>query len=439
MVKEFFEARTFAVVGAARSKEKVGYAVLKNLLQNKKNMVFPVNPNASKILGQKCYQEIGDIPSKISCVIIAVKAELVPDILAQAGKKQVKCAIVVSSGFSESGNVELENEIVKIAEQYKIKLLGPNVLGFINSGKNLNASFFSGIIPKGGIVFLSQSGALGVGVLDLALKSNIGFSGFVSLGNCAQLDFSDFIDYYSKDSATRVIALYIESLKENKGRKFLEACKRCKKPILALKAGRTAGGIRAASSHTAALASAEGVYSGMFREAGIIEVDSISELLNFSRVLDQYGRLGKRACIITNAGGLGVLTADACSQNGLELVPIPVKIQEKLHSVLPPEAGLGNPIDLLGDALAERYQKVLKVLDGENFFDFFIVLLTPQFMIKPVETAQSLVSLKKPVFACFYGGEKVEEARKVLVNSKIITFNDVNELKILGQAVNSLN
>jgi len=435
MVKEFLEAKTFAVVGAARSKHKVGHAVFKNLLQNKKNKVFPVNPNASKILGRKCYREIGEILSKISCVIIAVKAELVPDILKQAGKKHVQCAIVVSSGFSESKNFELENEIIKLAEQYKIKLLGPNVLGFIHPGKNINASFFSGIIPKGGIALLSQSGALGVGVLDLAIKNNIGFAGFVSLGNCAQLDFSDFIDYYSKDSATKVIALYVESLKENKGRKFLEACKRCKKPIIVLKSGKTSRGIKAASSHTAALASAEGVYSGMFREAGILEVNSISELLNVSKVLDRYGQLGKRACVITNAGGLGVLAADSCSENGIELVQVPANIQEKLRKILPVESSLGNPIDLLGDALAERYRSVLKLLDSERFFDFFIVLLTPQFMTQSVETAQFLTSLKKPVFACFYGGEKVEAAKNVLRNAKILNFNDVTELKVLGQAI----
>lgn len=434
-VRDFFEARTFVVIGANREEHKVGHAVFANLSRNGRIMVFPVNPNASEILGKKCYKDIGEIPYSVTCAVIAVRAELVPDVLRQCGKKGIKCAIVISAGFSESGNPELEEEIVEIAREFGISLLGPNILGLINPAKEINASFFEGIPSRGGIAFLSQSGALGVGVLDKAIKEKIGMSGFVSLGNCSQLDFSDFIEYYSGDRDTRVICMYVEGLKAGRGRRFIETCKKCRKPILALKSGKTSSGISAAKSHTAALASEEGVYSSMFREAGVIEVDSISEVLDLARVIDKYGELGKRACIVTNAGGLGVLASDACSEAGLEIVQVPQEVQEKLDKVLPIEASKRNPVDILGDALAERYKEVLKILDSEKFFDFFIVLLTPQFMTQNLETAQILASLRKPVLSCFYGGGKVIHAKKFFHDSGIINFSDVYDLRVLGKII----
>lgn len=432
-VSDFFNAKSFAVIGASRDETKVGNTIFRNLLQNTKIKVFPVNPNAEEILGFKSYKTLEGIKQRIDCIIIAVKAELVPEILNQAGKKRVKCAVIISSGFSESGNLELENKIKQIADKNRILILGPNVLGFINPYSGVNTTFFQGMPAKGNIAFISQSGALGVGILDRSIKEQIGFSGFFSLGLCTQLDFSDFIEYFSRDNATKIIAIYIESLKEERGKRFIEVCKRCKKPIVALKAGKTKEGSKAALSHTAALASEQGIYEGVFKQAGIIEVENINQLFEVADILKKLNKIGRRACIITNAGGLGVLSTDYCSQNNLEIPELPEKIKQKLNKILPLAWSKNNPIDVLGDALAERYSKVLQILNKEKFFDFFIVLLTPQYMTQPLETAKLLLKLKKPVFACFYGGEKIDEAEQILRN-KVPFFTEIDELaKVVGK------
>lgn len=433
--EKFFNARNVAVVGAAREEWKVGHTIFKNLLACKYIRVFPVNPNASEILGQKAYRDILEIPHELDLIILAVKAELVPDILVQAGKKKVRAAIVVSAGFSEAGNLALEQEVKNICQKEGIALLGPNVFGFVNPYKEMNTTFFQGIPEKGKIAFLSQSGAIGVAVLDIAMKEKIGFSGFVSLGNSAMTDFSDFIDYFSQDKNTDVIAIYMESLREGRGKRFIEACLKCKKKIIAIKSGKSRRGSEAAQSHTASLASESGVYESVFRQAGVIEVESISELLSVADLIVKHKKLGKRACIVTNAGGLGVLCTDACEKNGIEIAKLPSGVLENLNKLLPVGWSRNNPIDLIGDALAERYEKVLKLLEKESWFDFFIVILTPQYMTQALETAELLLDLKKPVIACFMGGEKIEKAAGFL-KGKVPVFDDVAELgKAVGKIV----
>lgn len=433
MIDSLLGSKIFAVVGAAREEWKVGHAIFKNLLANNKILALPVNPNAAEILGKRCYKDLFEVPYNIDCAIIAVKAELVLGIMQQVARRKIKNVVILSAGFSEAGNSKLEHEILEIAKKNEITVLGPNCFGFIDTNKEVNTTFFQGIPEKGGIAFISQSGALGVGFLDIALKGKIGISGFVALGNSMMIDFSDFIEYHNRIRETKVIALYIEGLKEGRGERFIEACKNCRKPIIALKSGKTLVGERASKSHTAALASEPGVYSSIFKQARVIEVDSVSELIQVSRIFDKIGRISKRACIITNAGGLGVLASDACSQAGIEVSCLPVKTLEKLNKILPIGWSRNNPIDLIGDALADIYWQVLSRLDSESWFDFFIVLLTPQYMTQPMETAELLTHLKKPVFTCFYGGEKVEKAVQFLKSKNIITFNDASELKVLGK------
>jgi acetyltransferase len=435
MIGDFFNSKSFAVVGAAREEEKVGHIVLKNLLANKGLKVFPVNPNAVSILGQKCYRDLLEIPFSIDCVVVCVKAEFVPSVVQNAGNKKVKSMIIISAGFSEAGNSKLEQEVLELARKYDITLLGPNVFGIIDTSRGMNSTFFEGMPKKGGLSLISQSGALGVGILDIALKEGIGFSSFVSMGNSSLVSFSDFIDYFSKDKETRVIGLYIESLRAGQGKEFIETCKRCRKPIVAIKAGKSSRGEKAAASHTAALASEQGVYEGIFKQAGIIEVSSISQLLSVSQILEKYGKIGKRACIVTNAGGLGVLCTDYCSEQGIEIVELPSSVMERMNKLLPPGWSHNNPLDVIGDALADRYKQVLELLDKENWFDFFIVLLTPQYMTQPFETAQILPGLKKPAFACFYGGEKVEQANKFMAG-KIFSFSELRDMaESLGKVV----
>jgi acetyltransferase len=433
----FFDARTIAVIGAAREEHKVGHIIFKNLLQSRHIRVFPVNPNAETILGQRCYKDIFEIPYDIDCLVIAIKAELVADILKEAHKKRVNCAIIISSGFKENGNPEAEEQIKKIAEKSGIEILGPNVLGVINPYKNINASFFEGMPEKGKIAFLSQSGAIGTALLDMAIKEKIGLSGFVSLGNMAMLDFSDFIEHFAKDEKTKMIALYLESLPEGKGRRFIEVCKKISKikPIIAIKAGKTKKGAEAAKTHTAALASERGVYEGVFKQAGIIEVNNLNEIFSISNIFSKIGWLGKKACIITNSGGLGVLCSDCLTTNKIEIPQIPENIKAELNKILPKEWSHNNPIDVLGDALADRYHKTIKLLENEKFFDFFIILLTPQYMTQPLETAKTLIESKKPVIACFAGGRKVDNAVGFL-NDKIPVFPEVQDIaNALGKLI----
>ncbi len=415
MVKEILEAKSFAVIGASEKENSVGHIVFKNLL-NSNVKVFPVNPNVSEILGEKCYKSVLDLPGKIDCAIIVVNVKIIAIILKEICKKGIKGVVVISSGFSEIGNDNIEEKIKCFSNEKKIKLLGPNVLGFVNPLNKVNASFFEGDLKKGKITFLSQSGAIGVAVLDM----NLGLSGFVSLGNMACLDFSDFIEYYSKNKDTEKIVIYMESLKPGKGKRFIEVCKKCNKPIVVLKSGKSEVGKKAASSHTASLASEKGIYEGIFKQCQVKEVDSISELFNLKKSLNKkkinLKKGENKACIITNAGGLGVLTSDYCHTNNIDVVEIPKEVGNKLNRVLPICWSHNNPVDILGDAQPDRFEKVFEVLENESFFDFYLILLTPQYMTNPKKTAEILLKLKKPVIACFMGSDKINSSEKILEN-----------------------
>jgi acetyltransferase len=430
MVKEIFEAKSFAVVGASREENKVGHIIFKNLI-SRGIKVFPINPNAESILGQVCFKSLLKI-EKIDCVIIAVPAKIVPSILRDMAKKRIKNAVVISSGFSEAGNEKLSEKIKKISKKNKINLIGPNTMGFINPYNNINTSFFDGMPEKGKIAFLSQSGAIGAAVLD----RNIKLSGFVSLGNSLMIDFSHFIEYFSNDKNTEIIALYIESIGKGKGRRFIEACKKCKKPIIALKAGKTKIGSKAANSHTAALASEEGIYEGNFKQCRIIEVNSIKELFSVAELCIKIKRLGNKACIVTNAGGPGVLCSDYCIKNGIELPELPSEIFCELDKILPPGWSKNNPIDILGDAKAELYFQTINILRKENFFDFFIILLTPQYMTEPYKTSEVILNIKdKPVITSFLGEDKVKLGINHL-HDKVMVFEELKEMcEALGKVI----
>jgi acyl-CoA synthetase (NDP forming) len=421
-VDVFFNAKTFAVVGASRDDKKVGHVVFKNLLQSNKK-VFPVNPNSKEILGHRSFESILEIPYTIDCVVIAVPAKLVPLILRHAERRGAKSAIILSSGFSETGETELEQKILQIAKEADITLLGPNSYGIIDTSQNLNTTYFRGKLKRGTIAFISQSGAIGSAVLDKEKK----LSGFVSVGNSSQLDPSNFIEYYSKDKNTKVITLYLESLKQDRGKQFIETCKKCKKPVIVLKSGKSKKGQRAAQSHTAALASEAGVYEGILKQANCIQVDSIKQLFGVAKIIEKYPKLGNKAAIITNAGGLGVLTTDACEENNIKVPSVPRSTIEKLDKLLQPNWSHNNPIDLIGDALAEDYNRTLQIIEKEKF-DFSIILLTPQRMTEPLATAKALSKLKKPVFACFLGDKQIKKSKELMEKLDIINFDDPKEM-----------
>jgi len=433
-VEKILNPKSVAIIGVSKEEEKVGHIIFDNLRVNENLKIFPINIGCNIIHGKKCYQNIKKIKEKIDLAIIAVKAQIVPAILQEIVSAKIKNVIIISAGFSEAGNTKLQKKVINIAKENKINLLGPNVLGIINPIKNINASFFKHMPKKGNIALISQSGALGVGILDM----NIPLSGFVSLGNMDDLDFSDFIEYYCNDSSTKKIILYIESLKKGAGKNFIKICKSCKKPIIALKAGKSIKGERAAALHTASLASDTRIYSGVFKQLRIKEVYSIKEMIETTLEQKQKKEkinlkikenFGNRTCIITNAGGPGVLATDYCEENNIKIPKLPQTIINKLDKILPEAWSHNNPIDLLGDALPDRYNKVLSILEEEDFFDFFIILLTPQDMTQPLETAKIIARHKrKSIFASFIGGYSVELALKFLKQNNIPVSKEPKDL-----------
>jgi acetyltransferase len=425
-MKELFNPDSIALIGASRSREKVGYVVFKNLLKSGKK-VYAVNPNAKKILGQTSYVSVKDIPGKVDLAVIAIPAKFVPAAIEECGIKGVKAAIIISAGFSEAGNPTLEKQLLEAAQKHRIRILGPNCLGIIMPFSKINSAFFEQMPEKGSIAFISQSGALGVAVLDWAVKEKMGLSAFVSVGNAADIDFPYLINYFENDSHTKVICLYIESLKE--GRKFLDAASVAKKPIVVLKAGRTKAGERAAVSHTAALATEDKIYDGVFKQYNLLRADSLQQMFTAAEFLTvNKAPKGRRGLIITNAGGPGVLASDAFEKNKIEVVQLPAELINNLNAFLPGHWSHNNPIDIIGDALPERYSQTLEEVKGHNFYDFIMLILTPQEMSDPSDVAKILVNFHKktgiPCFGCMMGGKRVEQAKTILKDAGLLNFEE---------------
>ncbi len=426
----FFSPRSIAVVGAAREPGKVGRIIFENLAKSYKGELFAVNPKAEEILGYKCYSSLSEIGKQVELAIIAVPARFVPDVIKEAGSLAPKGAMVISAGFKETGieGAKLEAKLMALANDLEIRILGPNCLGLMNPAKKLNASF-AGSLPKvGKIAFMSQSGALCTAILDWANGGGVGFSKFISLGNKADIDEIDMLPVLANDPDTNVITTYLEGIKD--GRAFIEAAYNAglRKPVVALKAGTTSAGARAVSSHTGTLAGSENVYNAAFKQCGVIRAANVEDLfdlaLGFS---EQPLPRGRRLAIVTNAGGPGIVAADAVEQNGLTLANFDPKTVEALRENLPAEANVYNPVDLLGDALAARYGFSLDVaLDDENT-DGVIVLLTPQAMTEIVETAKELIEQSKshkdkPVLTCFMGQAEVAKGISALQKSGLPNF-----------------
>ncbi|MFA0740421.1 MAG: hypothetical protein DFNUSKGM_000527 [Candidatus Fervidibacter sacchari] len=416
-LRPILEPQSVAVIGASRQPGTVGYAVLSNLLMGQyTGIVYPVNPKAKAICGVRTYPSVLEIPDPVDLAVIIVRAPLVPQVLEECGQKGVKGAIVISAGFKETGpeGAKLEAQVREIAHHYGIALVGPNCLGVINTDPNyrLNASFAKEMPLPGNIAFISQSGALCTAVLDYAKGQGIGFSKVISLGNKADVNENDFLAYLWQDPHTQVILLYVEELTE--GRRFLQLAREItgegdgRKPILALKAGRTPAGARAVASHTGSLAGSDEVYEALFAQAGVLRADTVEDLFEYAIAFaNQPLPNGRRTVIITNAGGPGIMATDACVRYGLELAQLNEKTLEQLRQKLPPHASLLNPIDLIGDAQHDRYEAALDaVLDDPNV-DAVIVLLTPQAMTDIENIANVIVQKSKqrvkPILACFMG------------------------------------
>jgi acetyltransferase len=422
MLDEFFQPKSVAVIGASRDPEKLGYAVLSNIQEGGfPGELYPINPKAEEILGLTVYASVLDVPDPIDLAVIVIPYKFVPAVLEECGEKGIPAVVVISAGFREVSRegLERERELIEIADEYGIRLIGPNCLGVIDTDTPLNATFSAGMPPSGPIAFMSQSGALGTAVLDLAMAGRIGFSKFASLGNKADVSEIDLLEAWGPDPASNVILMYIEGLPN--GQRFMEVARQVtrQKPVVAIKSGVTKSGSRAVSSHTGSLAGSEEAYKAAFSQAGVIRATSMEALFDYALGFAYQPMLkGNRIGIVTNAGGPGILATDALERSGLEIPRLNTETVEALEEYLPGAASAANPVDVLGDALADRYDHAMRlVLDDENV-DGMIVILTPQAMTEIDQTAEALGQLsreaEKPILACFMGEERIASGEKVL-------------------------
>lgn len=429
MLKPFFEPDSVAVIGASNDPEKLGHAVLKNLIEGgfaKKGKVYPINLKASQILDLPAFPSVLEVPGKIDLAVIVIPYPHVPEALTTCGQKGIPAAIVISAGFREAGmeGFEREQEIIAIAKQYHIRLIGPNCLGVIDTFTPINASFSAGTPPQGPMAFMSQSGALGTAVLDIALAGRLGLSKFASLGNKADVDEVDLLLHWSKDDNTNVILIYTEGMPN--GQKFIQVARQvsASKPVVAIKSGVTQAGSRAVSSHTGSLAGSEQAYQAAFEQAGVLRAESMESLFDMARALGYQPALkGDRIAIVTNAGGPGILATDALERTGLSLARFKNQTIQALEQYLPDAASAANPVDVLGDARSERYRFALEAVAGDPDVDGLLVLLTPQAMTDIDETGKVVAelagTLDKPLLACFMGEAKVQGGIDILQESGV--------------------
>lgn len=418
------------MIGASQDPRKVGYAVLSNLRSfGYRGKVFPVNPKAGEVLGLQTRKSVLEIGEEIDLAVIAIPAAFVPESLRECADRGVKTAVVISAGFKESGaeGIRLEEEVRAVSRDRGIRILGPNCLGVINTANGLNATFSAGMLPKGRLAFFSQSGALGIAILDWAIGNRVGFSKFISLGNKADLNETDFIDYFVNDPQTDVILGYIEDVVE--GGRFLEVARRATKtkPVILVKAGSTQAGARAASSHTGALAGSERAFQAAFAQTGIMRAEGIEDLFETAMAFNA-GRIpgGKRLLIVTNAGGPGIIAADAAERLSIDLPQLSRASVESLRATLPRNASLYNPVDIIGDATAERYETVLETVLPDPNADGILVILTPQAMTDPDKTAGTVIAASrktgKPIITSFMGEERVRASIERLRAAAIPNF-----------------
>jgi Acyl-CoA synthetase (NDP forming) len=423
MLEKMFNPDSVAVIGASRTKGKVGRAVLENLMQNPELKIIPINPNVDEILGLPCYPNIMDVPdeAKADLAVIVVPAKMVPGSIDECGQAGVENVIVISAGFKEAGveGARLERECISLCKQYGMKMIGPNCLGIIDTASGLNASFAANMAYEGNIAMMSQSGAICTVTLDWAERIGAGFSKFISLGNKAVLAENDFLQLFENDPSTAVIAAYLEGVKD--GPEFIKIAQRVSrsKPIIIVKSGRTSVGSRAVSSHTGTLAGSDAAYNAAFKQAGVIRADSLEEMLDYSRAFSVCPLPeGRNIAIITNAGGLGILTADACYNAGLSIASFEENTIERLREKLPPAANFYDPVDVLGDAGADLYEHALDVVLEDINVNGAIVLVSPQSMTDvpgiAEKVAEKIKQSKKPILCNFAGGSRIAAGEEIL-------------------------
>ncbi len=433
-LERIFHPKSVAIIGASDEEGTVGYALMRNLIDLKyEGKIYPVNLRKTEILGFKTHASVDQIGESVDLAVIATPAKTVPDVVEQCGKSGITGLVVISAGFKEIGSEgkALEEKILEIKKKYGLRIVGPNCLGFIRPSINLNATFINKMPKSGSIAFISQSGALGSAILDWAMHENIGFSNFVSIGSMIDVDFGDLIDYFGTDPKTKSILMYIEGLTD--ARKFMSAARHFArtKPIVVVKAGKFGESAKAAASHTGSLTGEDLVYDKAFKRAGIVRVEEIADLFNCAEVLGtQPLPRGPKLAIITNAGGPGVMATDALISQGGKVASLNAKTMEALNCLLPHYWSHGNPIDILGDAKADRYRPAIEACLNDDNIDGILIIYTAQAVGEPVEVAKNIVELckkrayvNKTIITSFMGYGPVEEANHIFNENNIPTYS----------------
>lgn len=421
--------RSVAVIGATETEGRVGRAVLENL-KGFKGKVYPVNPSRASVLGMPAFPRVSLLPEAPDVAVIATPAETVPALVRECAQAGVAGAVVLAAGFREVGErgIALEAEVLAAARSTGLRIIGPNCLGFMAPHLGFNATFARDIARPGNVAFLSQSGALCTAILDWSLREHVGFSGFLSLGSMLDVGWGDLINWFGDDPNTHSIICYMESVGD--AREFLSAAREVAltKPIIVLKVGQTEAGARAAASHTGSLAGSDAVLEAAFRRIGVLRVKTLGELFDMAEVLSKQPRpAGPHLAVVTNAGGPGALAADVLGAGSNGIAELQPSTLQALNEFLPPHWSHGNPVDLLGDADAARYERAIRLVAADPGADGLLVILTPQAMTDSVGSARGLVAaakgVRKPILACWMGGGSVDEGRAILNEAGIPTYD----------------
>ncbi len=430
-----------AVIGASDETGKIGNSVMKNLINGGyKGKIYPINPSADKIMGLQAYKSVKDVPGNIDIAVFAIPAKFVPGALIEVGEKKIAGAILIPSGFAETGNMAGQVELVEIARKYGVRLMGPNIYGFYYTPKNLCATFCTAYDVKGKAALSSQSGGIGMAIIGFSRSAKMGVSAIVGLGNKSDIDEDDLLTFFEQDDNTEIIAQHCEDLKD--GRSFAEVAKRVskKKPVVMLKAGRTSMGARAASSHTGALAGNDKIYEDVLRQSGVIRARSLRDLLEFARGIPKLPTpMGENVVIITGAGGSGVLLSDACVDNGLSLMAMPPDLDAAFRKFIPPFGAAGNPVDITGGEPPKTYQNTVRLgLEDPRIhaliLGYWHTIVTPpmvfaKIMVEVVEEMRAK-GIHKPVVASLAGDVEVEEAAEYLYDHGIPAYAYSTEIPV---------
>lgn len=431
-----FRPRGLAVVGASSNPAKIGFQIMQNLVEGGfQGKLYPINPKADEILGKKAYPSVKDVDGDVDMVVVAVPAPLVKPTLEDCAAKGVKNVAIITSGFGEVGKKEEEQELKDLADQHGMALVGPNTLGIVYTPTKMNASFGPKEVLPGNIAFISQSGALAISLMGWTMMERIGLASLVSLGNKCDVDEKDLIEYFNDDDNVKVIVIYMEGIKD--GQRFLTT--KIKKPVVCLKVGRSQRGAKAAASHTGSLAGSDKIYDAVFKQLGILRVDSFSEAFAWSTALSLPAPINDAAIIITNGGGIGVAATDECEKYGIPLLDDAAWTEKQFRPTMPDYGSSKNPIDITGGAHGDKYSQAAKIAFNEDRIGSSIILYCETAVTDPMEIAQSIEKeykasgRKKPLVIAMVGGERSREALHFLDEKGIPAFSSVNE------AVSALN